>query len=187
MSTIKLILGCMFSGKTTALINEYRKWMSINKNVMCVNSIYDDRYSKDSTLFSHDDVNIKCLKVKYLDDVNDDVIKKYDVILINEGQFFDDLVSKCVYWCEKMNKYIVVFGLDGTFQRKPFGHILDLIPYVDAGNIIKLSAYCSICKDGTPASFSVRTTAEKNDIVIGHSDRYIAVCRKHYIEYCNSK
>ena len=50
-----------------------------------------------------------------------------DVFLINEGQFFPDLVD----WAKKMvsgpyYKMIFVFGLDGDFQRKPFGNWLDL-------------------------------------------------------------
>jgi thymidine kinase len=54
---------------------------------------------------------------------------KYDVIGIDEGQFFADVVT----FSEKManlGKVVLVAALDGTFQRKPFGCILDLIPLV---------------------------------------------------------
>ena len=52
--------------------------------------------------------------------------------------------------------------------------MLDLIPYCD--KVIKLTALCSICKDGTVAIFSHRITEEKEQTIIG-SDNYIPVCR----------
>jgi len=42
--------------------------------------------------------------------------------------------------------------LDGTFQRKPFGTILNLIPLAE--NVTKLSAVCMDC--GNEAAFTKR-------------------------------
>jgi thymidine kinase len=47
------------------------------------------------------------------------------------------------------NKKVYVCGLDGDFERKKFGSILDLIPLCD--KVRKLTSLCSICRDGTPA------------------------------------
>jgi thymidine kinase len=77
----------------------------------------------------------------------------------------------------KNNKVVYVCGLDGDFERKKFGEILDLIPLCDKVN--KLTSLCSICKDGTPALFSMRTTNEKEQTVIG-SNNYLPVCRMCY-------
>jgi len=112
-----------------------------------------------------------------LEEVDTETIKNGDIILVNEGQFFSDLIEYCLLWCEKYGKDIIVSGLDGDFKRKPFGKILDLIPY--SNSVIKLNAFCSLCANGTCAQFTWRLSNEKDQIVIG-STNYIAVCRTHY-------
>jgi thymidine kinase len=99
-----------------------------------------------------------------------------DVILINEGQFFSDLYET-VQDMLNYEKKVYVCGLDGDFERKKFGSILDLIPFCD--KITKLTSLCSICRDGTAAIFSMRLTDEKEQTVVG-STNYIPVCRKCY-------
>ena len=100
-----------------------------------------------------------------------------DVILINEGQFFGDLVPMVMEMVESHNKKVHICGLDGDFRRQRFGSLLDLIPYAD--KVEKLSAFCGMCRDGTPAIFSHRVSTEVNQIVIG-SDNYIPLCRSCY-------
>jgi thymidine kinase len=48
---------------------------------------------------------------------------------------------------------VVIAALDGTFQRKPFGHILSLVPLAE--QVVKLSAVCIEC--GNEAAFTRRT------------------------------
>ena len=100
------------------------------------------------------------------------------VLMINEGQFFDDLKEFVLDMVENHKKTVYVCGLDSDFQRNKFGQILDLIPYSD--NIVKLTSLCMNCKDGTKAIFSKRITNNESQIVIG-SDNYIPLCRKCYL------
>lgn len=178
--SLKVYVGCMFSGKTTELIREYKKWTNIGKNVLLINYASDERYGADDFVYSHDKNKVPCIKAMKLNELEDDLFNNVDVILINEGQFFNDIVEFCNKWVDQKNKDIVVCGLDGDFQRKPFGKMADIIALAD--KTIKLTAFCSICKDGTPGIFTKRLTCEKELIVIG-SDNYIPVCRKHYNNY----
>jgi len=98
------------------------------------------------------------------------------VIMINEAQFFEDLVPS-VKSMLKENKTIYIFGLDGDFKCERFGGVLDLVPMSD--NVTKLSSFCNLCKDGTPGIFSLRLTNEKEQMLIG-SDNYMPVCRGCY-------
>ena len=75
----------------------------------------------------------------------------------------------------KNGNKVYVCGLDGDFQRKKFGQILDLIPLCD--KVTKLTSLCSICKDGTPGIFSMRITFEKEQTLVG-SKNYLPVCRR---------
>jgi thymidine kinase len=75
------------------------------------------------------------------------------------------------------NKKVFICGLDGDFERKKFGCILDLIPHCD--KVTKLTSLCNLCKNGESAIFSIRLTNEKTQTLIG-SDNYIPVCRSCY-------
>lgn len=175
-SYLELIVGPMFSGKTSYLVNIFKQCKFCNIPVVVLNHSFDNRYD-DSLLSTHDKVMIPCIKTEKLFDVSDNFELTYsEVILINEGQLFGDLYV----FVEKMlhhGKKIYVCGLDGDFKRQKFGQILDLIPLAD--NIIKLSSMCSLCKNGKPGIFSHRISSEKEQVVIG-ADNYIPVCRNCY-------
>jgi thymidine kinase len=75
---------------------------------------------------------------------------------------------------------VIAGGLDGDFRRAPFGDVLRLIPHAE--KVVKLSALCKRCRDGTPANFTMRLTKDKSQTVVGSADVYEAVCRKHFLE-----
>jgi thymidine kinase len=99
------------------------------------------------------------------------------VILINEGQFFKDIVEWVTVAVNKYKKCVYICGLDGDFKRELFGNWLDLIPLCDS--VEKLHSFCSGCKR-RPALFSHRITCEKEQKVIGSSSKYVPLCRKCY-------
>jgi thymidine kinase len=109
-----------------------------------------------------------CLAIKEVKDAH--------VILINEGQFYPDLHDSVVTMLNH-DKKVYICGLDGDFERKKFGQILDLIPMCD--KVSKISSLCGICKNGNPGIFSMRLTDEKDQTVVGVSN-YLPVCRKCY-------
>ena len=190
LAYLELIIGPMYAGKTSKIIDIYKQCQFCNIPVAVINHSLDTRYD-NSLLSTHDKIMIPCIKTNRLKDIynykkyNSDFPDNYalkvkldeaDVILINEGQFFEDL-CECVEHMLKNGKKVFVAGLDGDFERKKFGHMLDLIPLCD--KITKITSLCSICKDGTPAIFSKRLTNEKEQTLIG-SDNYIPVCRNCY-------
>lgn len=186
---LEIILGPMFSGKTSRLVEIYKQCVLCNINVAVINHSIDTRYDngEDNNLMStHDLIKIPCIKANKLMDIfseyvslNDKVkVSQSNVILINEGQFFNDLVEFVQIMLEQ-NKQIYVCGLDGDLKRKKFGQILDLIPLCD--KVTKLTSLCNICKNGTSAIFSKRISKEEEQILVG-SDNYIPVCRVCYFK-----
>jgi len=173
MGSLQLVLGPMFSGKTTRLIQIYKTRNYIGKRVAVINYAEDVRY--DSKMLStHDHIMIPCIQLAKLTGFD---CSQFDTILINEGQFFDDLFYCVLEFVEKMDKEVFIFGLDGDYMRAKFGTILDLIPHCNT--VEKLSALCANCRDGTLAHFSHRISKEKMQMVIG-ADNYIPLCRKCY-------
>jgi thymidine kinase len=173
---LEIILGPMYSGKTSRLVEIYKQCMFCNLSVVAINYSLDQRYDLH-LLSTHDQIKIPCVQTELLSDILlEENVRKAEVVLINEGQFFDDLYST-IKTMLSMKKQIYIAGLDGDFERKKFGQILDLIPLCD--RVTKLTSLCSKCKNGKQAIFSLRLTSEKEQLLIG-SDNYIPVCRNCY-------
>jgi thymidine kinase len=190
---LEIILGGMYAGKTSRLVEIYKQCKFCDISVAVINHSIDNRYDEE-LLSTHDHIKIPCIKTERLFDIWTDNIDmesnienvprirdkfkvaSSSVILINEGQFFPDL-EEFVKTVLSHDKKVYVCGLDGDFERKKFGQILDLIPICD--KVTKLTSLCSLCKNGTPGIFSKRITCEKEQTVVG-SDNYIPVCRNCY-------
>ena len=179
---LELIIGPMFSGKTTYLLSLYKQYQLSNMKT-CVINYADDRRYDDTMLSTHDKVMIKCNNTLSLKSfLTDDIIREYDVFLINEGQFFDDIFESVSELVDRRNKMVHVCGLDGDFNRNTFGMLLRLIPLCD--KITKKKAICTKCANGTKAIFSHRLTNEQSVKVIGSSN-YIPLCRTCYLQEKN--
>ncbi len=187
---LEIILGSMYAGKTSKILEIYKQCIFCNIPVSIINHSSDIRYH-DSMISTHDKIMAPCIQTMKLNDIwnYSNVETHYNetsethiklrtsqVILINEGQFFEDLYDVVIDMLNN-NKKVYICGLDGDFKKNKFGQILDLIPHCD--NVTKLSSLCSLCKNGTPGIFSMRLSHEKQQMLIG-SDNYIPVCRKCY-------
>lgn len=177
---LELAIGPMFSGKTTWLTNLYKQCTFCNMKVVVVNFAGDTRYisSGDSLLSTHDRTMIPCIMcstIEELETLHASEVSEAEVLLINEGQFFGDIMR--VLHHVDAGKRVYVCGLDGDFEKKRIGALLDLIPHCD--KVCKLTSLCSICRNGKEAIFSFRITAETDQIVIG-SDNYVPLCRACY-------
>ena len=186
---LEMIKGSMYSGKTNHLLNINKKYTFCNIPTMVVNYTKDERYS-DTMLSSHDKIMIPCLKALKLKELVtfekntgeisggtavDDFLKA-KAILINEGQFFQDIVEWVTLAVEKYHKNVYICGLNSDYKRNKFGDWLDLEAICD--NVVMLHSFCSHCKK-RPGIFSHRLSQEEEIEVIG-SDCYIPVCRKCY-------
>ncbi len=174
--SLKLIIGCMYSGKTTEILRIVNSLKHINEIPIVIKPKIDNRYSSDK-ISTHNKQEYKCQTIENLNEFKNLNDVKY--IIIEEAQFFKDLLLFVIDQIEIKNKNIIVVGLNGDSDRENFGEIHKLIPLCD--DIIKLKAYCSICKDGTLGIFSKRISDSKDKILVGSEGDYIAVCRKCYL------
>lgn len=179
LGKLDLIIGCMFSSKTSSLLTYIERHKKLNGNVMVINHASDTRY-KDGAICSHEQKYHGCFMLNKLSDVpNMPEYKVCKLIVIDEAQFFDDIRDFCIKAVDHDKKHVVVAGLDGDFKRRPFDNIVSIIPLAD--NIIKLKALCVYCNDGTDALFSQIKQGFKEGGV-GSKEKYEPVCRKHYKE-----
>ncbi|XP_065115308.1 thymidine kinase, cytosolic [Paramisgurnus dabryanus] len=170
---IQVIFGPMFSGKSTELMRRVRRFQVAQYSCLLIKYAKDTRYS-DSGMATHDMSTMEAVPANRLSDVRTLALQAC-VIGIDEGQFFSDTVEFCEEMAN-MGKTIIVAALDGTFQRKPFGNILNLVPLAES--VVKLNAVCMECYK--EAAYTKRLGAEKEVEVIGGADKYHAVCRQCY-------
>lgn len=164
---IELIVGPMFSGKSSELLRRLIRHKIAGKTTLLLRPLKDTR-----GFLTHDNKEntINEQFVENITDFND--LYNYDVIGIDEGQFFNDL-KEVDKWAN-LGIVVIIAALNGTSERTPFDSIQDIIPLAD--KIDKLDAVCTVC--GADAQFSFYKLGNKNrDIEIGEEE-YTALCRK---------
>lgn len=180
--SLQLVLGPMFAGKSSELLGTIRKYKAIGWPVFVVTHSFDTRYSDIPAIVSHDSERHPAIAISdFYGVLEREDYKKAKLIIIEEAQFFTNLKDFVLTAVEHDEKDVICVGLDGDADRKPFGQLLDLIPYCDS--VVKRHAFCRRCKEPTPALFTFRTRQLEGQVVVGGADTYEPLCRKHYLNY----
>ena len=193
---LEVTFGCMYSGKSQTLlnaINNYLIFNQVHKNyqpkILIINSKKDTRnqLKQINNLTTHNKYKtyefpntVESIKILKLSSIDEDEIKKYDYLAIDEAQFFEDLkifVDKCL----SLNKYVHCSGLLADSEKNTFGQLYLLIPYAD--EVTQLKAFCKECKNWYKTAVFTKWVGEKEKNIqtdIGSVGKYISVCGKHY-------
>jgi len=137
--------------------------------------------NKKTSIVTHRGESKDALPLETLSQMGE-IWRDYDVIGIDEGQFFTDIVE----FAEKAanaRKVVIVSALQGTFHRGPWANITELIPLCE--KIKKLSAICKLCKES--ASFTFRTADANCKKLIGGAEMYMPLCRSCHERETNFK
>jgi thymidine kinase len=167
---ITLLLGPMFSGKSSILLSELEK-AEIAKIPCCIIRPKTDTRK----FFTHSKREAHACDNYNVDDLQEVPFEKYDVICIDEGQFFKSL-HQSLEWANK-GKRVFISALNGDRHQKEWKVTQEMIPLVD--DIIFLKAVCSKC-GSYEASFSYKmhdTSTSQIDIG-GSAESFIALCRE---------
>ena len=175
---IELIIGPMFSGKTTEMFLRVQRYVHAGGHPLIIRFSGDNRYEggRKGLATSHDNMSMTAVSLPsaglgpYIPGLKDAT-----VVGIDEGQFFDNLSEFCEYLAQQ-GKTVIVAALDSTSERTKFKETLNLIPKCEKLN--KLQGVCISCQE--PASFSrkIVPTHDPNSIIdIGGDDKYVCTCR----------
>ena len=184
--SLDLIIGPMYSGKSTEILRRLNIFAEMGLRVLFVNSHLDNR--SDTVFSTHNrllgkDINFDMKKIKCVSELID-MVSEYDIIGIDEAQMFQNLKDTVLELIETHKKKILISGLNGDYLRRPFGDIIYLIPLCDT--ICKLNPFCEMCcrynKKIVPALFSKRIIQKSGGIIVGGKETYIPVCRKCFHE-----
>ncbi|EAY18496.1 ThyB, putative [Trichomonas vaginalis G3] len=170
---IEVVVGPMFAGKTTEMLRRIDRAELGRRRCVVMKYDKDQRYSTDK-VSTHDQYMHDAIPCNELMPHFNECLA-YETIGIDEGQFFPDVVE----FSEKLANYgktVIVAALDGTFQRKPFGSVLELMAKCES--LTKLTAVC--CKTGGEAAFSKRTVNSDSIELIGGAESYTAASRSAF-------
>jgi len=178
----------MYSGKTSELIRLVDRNKYAGKKCLIIKYDKDLRFD-DMYVTTHSQVRYKNCDIIHFAELSDAFIlelivgKKYNLVAIEEGQFFLNLSHYCSLLADNFID-VIVSALDGNYKQELFKEVGNLIP--KAENVIKLSAVCMECqnKDGC---FTIRTNNMKEEIVIGGEEMYKSVCRDCLKNFRNLK
>ena len=175
---ICLVIGPMFSDKTSYLFSEYDKHVLQGYKCVIIKYSEDTRYgSNENILVTHDGKSRPAIgsdelfiasSQKYID------FSEYDAIFIDEVQFFNINFDNLISYSK--SKKIYAAGLSGDYLRKPFDNISNLIPL--ASKIKHMRAIC--LHNGKKAPFSKRLVSNNNRVLIGDNKIYEAVDLRNY-------
>ena len=174
--SIEVITGCMFSGKTEELLRRLRRTIIAHQKVGIFKSAFDKRYSEENVV-SHDANAIESVPVNEPSDILK-LADNFDVIGIDEAQFFDQSLTEVCTTLADKGKRVIVAGLDLDFRGIPFGPMPALIACAEY--VTKVHAICIKC--GHLAHYSFRMEKNESQMVLGSEETYEPLCRKCYNE-----
>lgn len=187
--SLELVIGPMYAGKSSYGQSIAKTRMAIGWDVLVLKHTMDTRYltmTENAFVISHDKLTMPAIAcARLMSIMEDDTYKRSKLIIVEEGQFFEDLVEFVLLAVEKDVKDVVVIGLDGDVHRKPFRQIAELGALAD--KIVRLHALCMKCGDGSPAIFTRAITSDAAEATlggkpnVGGAESYMPVCRKHYL------
>ncbi len=181
--SIRLILGCMFSGKTIQLVACVERYHRTGRQrCVIIKHVIDTRYDHLTTrggIVCNNGIEYAAIPVISSSTLSSVDVSQYDVIGVTESQFYDDLMVVDAW--ANAGKIVICDGLDGDINRSNFGRVHELIPRCE--KVKKLNAVCLLC--GADAAFTQRIggtgyAPHSSKVDPGGSDKYQPVCRACY-------
>jgi len=170
---IEVVTGPMFSGKSEELIRLLRRAAIARQRVQVFKPALDTRYTSTDVV-SHSRWRIPCEVVERADEILERLDPRTEVVGIDEGQFFDDSLSRVCNHMADLGKRVIVAGLDMDYRGVPFGPMPTVLATAEV--VHKIQAICASC--GAPASYTQRLTEAKEQVVVGAAGAYEARCRR---------
>ena len=182
MANLYFRYGAMGSSKTANLLMVQYNYKEKGKNAVIIKPQIDNRDGVD-VVKSRIGLSAKSISAEsFLNDIEKN-INGVDAILVDECQFLAATqVDALAEIADKYDITVICYGLKTDFKGQLFEGSKRLVELAD-----KIEEIPTICWCGKKAKFNARYSGDKiiktgNQIELGANDRYVALCRKHYME-----
>ncbi|KUE81604.1 thymidine kinase [Aeromonas schubertii] len=188
MASLHYKFAAMNSGKSTQLIQAHFNYCERGMNPLAMTPAIDDRFGVGVISAR---VGLT-LKVEVFGEESDlfellrerNEQKRIDVFIVDEAQFLTkEQVYQLARIVDELDIPVVAYGLKTDFRAELFPGSYHLLCLAD-----KVEELKSICWCGNKAHMNARVSASGEvmrdgaQVEIGGNDRYVSLCRKHYLE-----
>lgn len=168
LGSLTFFTGPMFCGKTLELVRHLQIYSAQQIPTICVRPALDTRSEK---VQSRSGLSFDGLTIKH-DDLEGlkGILERYEVIGIDEAQFFSPAISPLIHEAVRKGKIILLSGLDTDFRGEPFPIAVAILSLPET-NVQRTRAVCSICRQHN----ATRTQRLKNGAPVGHDEPIVEV------------
>ncbi|WP_374763511.1 thymidine kinase [Yunchengibacter salinarum] len=188
MAKLYFYYSAMNAGKTTTLLQSSFNYQERGMNTMLFTAAIDDR-TGHATISSRIGLTSRAdtfaAGTNLFTTVSTELTRRpLHCVLVDEAQFLDrDQVFQLAAVADRLKVPVLCYGLRTDFQANLFEGSQWLLALADEMQELK-----TICTCGAKATMNLRidenghAVREGDSVEIGGNDRYIALCRKHYME-----
>jgi len=177
----------MNSGKSTQLLQVHYNYLERGMNPMAMTAKIDNREG-EGVISARIGLSMKAEVFDCKTDILElfkkaNALKKIDALLIDEAQFLKAAqVTQCAQIVDTFGIPVMCYGLRSDFRGHLFEGSQALLTIADNIEEIKTICWC-----GKKAIHNARIDEngdmirEGEQILIGGNDKYISLCRKHFV------
>ncbi len=188
MAKLYFYYASMNAGKSTTLLQADFNYRERGMETMLWTAALDDRY--DAGVITSR-IGLQADAHKFTPDTDlwaevtaENATRPIACLLLDEAQFLTrDQVLQLARLADEANIPVVAYGLRTDFQAELFPGSAALLGIADT--LVELKA---VCDCGRKATMNLRVDADGRAVKegaqteIGGNDRYVALCRKHFME-----
>jgi thymidine kinase len=188
MAKLYFYYASMNAGKSTQLLQSSFNYAERGMRTMLYTAAIDDR-ARPGLIRSRIGLEAEATPFEAATDLHEAVAIKLEsgaigCVLVDEAQFLSRAqVLQLARVCDELDVPVLCYGLRTDFRAELFEGSAALLGIADTLQEIK-----TICGCGRKATMNLRVN-ERGDAVkqgaqtvIGGNDRYVALCRRHYME-----
>jgi thymidine kinase len=188
MAKLYFYYASMNAGKSTTLLQSSFNYQERGMATMLFTAAIDDRYAP-GVVTSRIGLDAPATGFSSETDMRGAVEAEHarrplSCVMVDEAQFLTRAqVLQLASICDEMNIPVLAYGLRTDFQANLFEGSAALLALADS--LVELKA---VCECGRKATMNLRVDGsgvaikEGMQTEIGGNDRYVALCRKHYME-----
>jgi thymidine kinase len=188
MAKLYFYYASMNAGKSTTLLQAAFNYQERGMETMLWTAELDDRYEVGA-ITSRIGLKAEAHRFRPETDLFAEVFaeqarRPLACVLVDEAQFLSrDQVLQLARLADEANIPIVTYGLRTDFQAELFPGSAALLGIADT--LVELKA---VCECGRKATMNLRVDVDGNAVKegaqteVGGNDRYVALCRKHFME-----
>jgi thymidine kinase len=188
MAKLYFYYASMNAGKSTTLLQSSFNYQERGMETMLWTAALDDRY--DSGVITSR-IGLQAEAHRFVPETDlysaisaEHGVRPLSCIMVDEAQFLSKpQVFQLARVCDEVGIPVLAYGLRTDFQAELFPGSAQLLAIADT--LVELKA---VCECGRKSTMNLRVDSDGKAVregaqtEIGGNDRYIALCRKHYME-----